>query len=237
MINNSTILNHLYLKASESLIEHQLAAVIIQSNKMISKSYCNSPRNIIKGMNVGSLHAEARAILNYFGKSYYFDKNKNLIYLSEEYKKKKRKIDLVVVRINKNGSTCNARPCYNCLNMMKCVGIRKVYYSISSTEIICENVKDMISIQASSITRCLDLKYTKYELLNNNQINKYYENLLIKNFPLTIKKYNLDQFIQYNLNLILPEFEVKIFELKNKSYVSIFNTNNVKIVEAEIIFV
>ena len=68
-------------------------------------------------------------------------------------KPKKANIDIVVMRINKVGEVANARPCYNCLTMMKAVGIRKVYYSISDTELICENVNNMISIHISATTR------------------------------------------------------------------------------------
>ena len=133
---NSSIINQLQFEAEKSSIEHQLAAGIIKSNKLISKPYRNSTHTILKYVNTGSLHAEAHAILKYFGKSFYFDNKKNLVYFpNNNYKRKK--IDLIVIRINKNKEICNARPCYNCLNMMKCVGINRVYYSISSNTTFC----------------------------------------------------------------------------------------------------
>ena len=80
----------------------------------------------------------------------------------------------MVVRVNKLGDICNARPCYNCLDMMKAVGIRKVYYSISPNEIICEKVKDMISIQASMVDKNVDNIKSSYN--NNFESSEYDSN-------------------------------------------------------------
>uniref|UniRef100_A0A6C0EBP2 Uncharacterized protein n=1 Tax=viral metagenome TaxID=1070528 RepID=A0A6C0EBP2_9ZZZZ len=234
---NNSIINHLYNKALESKIDQQLAATILKSNKMISNPYCNLLSSNLKQNNIASLHAEAHAIIKYFGKSFYFDKNKNLTYLNE---KKKKKIDLIVIRINKSGHACNARPCYNCLTMMKAVGIRKVYYSItlniqtnninfSPIKLVCENVKDMISIQTSVINRFLDLKF-----INNNK-NDYYENLLKKLFPPFIKINNLNYFIEFNLLTILPEYKIKIIIENKKKYVYILNNNNNIIIKSNLI--
>ena len=139
---------------------------------------------------------------------------------------KNLKLDITVIRINRNGDPCNARPCYNCLNMMKSVGIRRVYYSISPLELVCENVKDMISIQASHVTKYI-------EKLNNNNDNneKFYENLLKKNFPNIVKRHNLNSFIQHNLNNVLPTYKVEI----TKQMVLIMNSNGLVIIKASVI--
>ena len=64
----------------------------------------------------------------------------------------------------KDGSTANARPCFNCLKMMKDVGINKVYYSTGTDEsLVSENVKNMVSIQSSTITR-YSVSYTHLTL-------------------------------------------------------------------------
>jgi uncharacterized CHY-type Zn-finger protein len=150
----------------------------------------------------------------------------------------------MVVRVNKLGDICNARPCYNCLNMMKAVGIRKVYYSIASNEIICEKVKDMVSIQASLVDKQVEAIKSNY---NNNfkspeyDTNKYYENLLIKNFPKTIRQPNLDKFIIHNLINVLPTYKVIIYNTLKKQNLSdkneypvviIFDNNNNIVVTA-----
>lgn len=138
--------------------------------------------------------------------------------------KRNKKLSITVVRVNNTGDMCNARPCHNCLAMMKAVNIRKVYYSISSTNIICENVKDMISIQSSAVTKYIE-ELTAKVFLTHNQ---YYEQLLLKNFPKTVKAYNLDTFIKYNLSNVLPSYRVIIDKVKSK--VSIINSDNVSIV-------
>lgn len=217
------LLSKLCAEATNSIIGQQLAAGILKSGKLITKPCCNIPRNICRGATIGSLHAEANAILNYFGKNLSFDKKK---WICTETNKK---LDLVVVRVNKQGQTCNARPCYNCLNMMKSVGIRKIYYSVAPDKIICENIKDMVSINSSSITRHL-------ETLNNKMsTNNYYESLLKRNFPNVIKKYNLDNFIDYNLNCILPNYHVKLETIQKNTFVYIYNQNMKLIISSNVI--
>lgn len=144
-------------------------------------------------------------------------------------KPKKEKLDIVVVRVNRSGEICNARPCFNCLNMMKSVGIRRVYYSVGPDEIIYENVKDMVSIQASSVTLLI-------EKINGNffddEPEKYYESLLAKLFPPVIRKDNLEKFITHNLSNVLPMYEVKIDDKLHSVW--ILDTNKKPIVRSKI---
>ena len=81
-INKNTLLNKLYTEASKSAIDHQLAAVIVKGGKMVTKPCCNSQRNTCRGNYIGSLHAEARAILTYYGKSLSFDRKYGWRFLS-----------------------------------------------------------------------------------------------------------------------------------------------------------
>ena len=128
----------------------------------------------------------------------------------------------MVVRINKEGELCNARPCYKCLEMMKSVGIRKIYYSVSKTEIICEAVKNMISIQASAVTK-------QIERLNGNMLvddkNIYYSSLIKKFLPPIIRQHNFDSFIKYNLNHVLPKYTICIESQKGIKYGAILDEN------------
>jgi len=226
-MNNSNILNSLRTEANKSLIDQQLAAAIIKGKRLISKPCCNTTRSICRGNCIGSLHAEANAIINYFGKTLSFDKKKGWI-LDNRIKSK---LDLVVVRVNKNGETCNSRPCHNCLNMMKSVGIKRVYYSVGPDTVVCENVKDMISIQSSSVDKHLDqMNNTDYK-----DHNTYYENLLIKYFPTSIRKYNLDNFIQYNLSHLLPKHRVVIQTNNLTTYVWITDSQDKEIIKATVL--
>jgi hypothetical protein len=145
---------------------------------------------------------------------------------------KVQKLDLVVVRVNKMGSPCNARPCYNCLDMMKAVGIRKVYYSIGPDEIVCENVKDMISIQASSVAKHI-------AKLNGNctvdNPNKFYENLLLKYFPKIVRKHNLESFIAHNFTYVLPTYRAVLNRKSEVSLVIIYDSTDRIIASAHVV--
>ena len=78
-------------EASKSEISSKLAACILKDKKMVSKARCNTSRNFCRGLECGSLHAEANAILTYFGKSLQFDPYIKRWYLLwnklEKYKK------------------------------------------------------------------------------------------------------------------------------------------------------
>ena len=146
----------------------------------------------------------------------------------QEESKKKQKLSLAVVRINKSGDACNARPCYNCLKLMKLVGIKKVYYSVDLNNVVCENVKDMVSIQSSSVAKYI-------EKLNGNDLvdvpDKYYENLLKTYFPSIIKTKNLHSFIQYNLINVLPNHKIVV----KKKCVSIVDPTNRLVIKAVLV--
>ena len=111
-----------------------------------------------------------------------------------------------------NGELGNARPCFNCLNIMKIVGIKKVYYSVKPDMIVCEKVKDMISIQASSVTKKIQREY--YHAPTDDKT--FFEELLKKLFPTQIKKENLNFFLQHNFKFVLPTHKYSIFKNKNK---------------------
>ena len=214
-----SILNKLCDEATLSTFEHKLAAVLIKGNRMVTKPCCNSQRNASNNsVRLGSLHAEARALRSYYG---------NI--LENVINRKKVKLDLFVVRINKSEEICNARPCVKCLQLMKEMKIRKVYYSVSPNETICENVKDMISIQTSSVH--------KFILSNklNYSADEYYKTLLEQKFPTEIKRHNLDNFIRHNLSNVLPLYKVIISGTKKNQIVTIMNANMKIIVQADIL--
>lgn len=73
MTRLNTLYNQLRPYAQSSTISHQLSAGIVKGKKIIGKICCNTERNICRGMEVGSLHAEAHAIISHFGKSLTYD--------------------------------------------------------------------------------------------------------------------------------------------------------------------
>ncbi len=132
----------------------------------------------------------------------------------------------------KAGEPYNARPCHKCLEMMRAVGIRKVYYSVSATEIVCENVKDMISIQSSSLTKHIEKLRDKVDI-DNPEL--YYENLLKKKFPDVIKIHNLKNFVKHNLVNVLPNFKIKYHSINGSNFVLILNSKNICIIKSKLI--
>ncbi len=72
--SKNTLFNILRTEAQKSLITQQLAAAVTKGSKMVSKPCCNSHRNSCRGAILPSFHAEARAIITYFGRSLAFDR-------------------------------------------------------------------------------------------------------------------------------------------------------------------
>lgn len=109
---------------------------------------------------------------------------------------------------------------------MKNIGIKKVYYSTGNKdEIISERVKDMISIQSSSVTKLIDMMYSSFDK------ELYYNKLLKTYFPHEVKHQNLECFVNYNFKNIFPNYNVQI---KNNK-VCIYNENNKLIIESNIL--
>lgn len=227
MINNKfiEILPRLIEEASKGQNKYQLAAALIKGQKFLSKPCANSARNMCRGHACGSLHAEAHAILDYFGKDLmYTAKNGGSFFVA---KNKKIKCDLVVIRINRDDKICKSRPCYNCLSMMKGVGIRKVYYTDNKQNIICENVKDMISINASSVTKMIDCLRMDCKMSHDD----FFENLLKTLFPNKIKKINFEYFIEHDFSNVLPKHSYTM----TKDLVVFYDLANKELVKSELI--
>lgn len=213
------LINDLLIASKESIINQKLVAGIVKGNNLLSKLCCNSPKLSNKKIfdyyiNHGSIHAETNAILNYYGKNFYYNKYKNIVYLPNESKFKKNNIDIIVARFNKNGLMCNARPCYNCLELMKIVGIKKVYYT-TEDGIICEDIKYMLSILITASLR---------NNIKINNLNNYLE-LLKNQFQQPIHENNFNLFIKYNFSKILKNYSYKIFKIKNNKYIYIYDEN------------
>ena len=125
----------------------------------------------------------------------------------------------------------NARPCYNCLNIMKIVGIKRVYYSLKPDVIVCEKVKDMISIQASNVCKLINRRFYHAPISDND----FFKNLLKELFPPIIKEENLNCFLKYNFKVVLPDYNYKIIKSKTFSKIIFLDENNCPFHESEII--
>lgn len=74
----------------------------------------------------------------------------------EKHKKKRKRYSILVIRLSKTGGLVNSRPCENCIQIMKTLGIEKIYYSDGEGNIIVEKVKYMSPGYVSSGRKFLD---------------------------------------------------------------------------------
>lgn len=231
------ICDKLIQEANNSPIQYRLAAGIIQNGKLVSQPKCNDNRNYCRGHFCGSLHAEARVIVSHFGMSINYD-NKNGWRFEGHNEKKFKKYDILVIRISRSNLSSmdnklvNSRPCQHCLDMMKSIGIRRVYYTDDSGKIIFENVKDMISIHTSKIGQCFDItnKTGKTNRLIDQKLidqSAYYDDLIRKKIPSVIKEINYKYFIDYNFKTIASNYTIDSKIESGYMRVKIINSNNV----------
>jgi hypothetical protein len=115
--------------------------------------------------------------------------------------------------------------------MMQDIGIHKVYYSTGTDEkIVCENVKHMVSIQSSTVTRYF---YNINNKTDNNESKEiYFESLMKKLFPKEIKNKNLRYFLEHNFKNVLPEYN---FNIKKNNCIIFYNKENKQILMATIV--
>ena len=103
-----------------------------------------------------SIHAEMDAL--------------NKLFIMKKMRRvKKTKMDLVVIRINRNGKLCESAPCYHCTQELlknNLIVIDKLYYSTVYGNIICIKFDDWIKYGLPQIS-----KGWKYTLKNNDNKN------------------------------------------------------------------
>lgn len=121
-----------------------------------------------------------------------------------------KKSSIIVIRKknSNNNGLGNARPCCKCLNVMKKLGIKKIYYSNDDGSIIKENVKSMMSILLTSSTYC---RFKR----NGIEIDK------IKSSMIYIKKvienqFNVISFKQFIQNGLV--YGLKCLKIESKKY-------------------
>ena len=59
--------------------------------------------------------------------------------------RKSKVVDVIVLRITRVGKLSAARPCRECLRMLKFLGVTNIYYSTSNGDIVCERGTEMVS--------------------------------------------------------------------------------------------
>lgn len=128
---SDSIIENLKKMAYNSCMLQKHAAALIKSNKEICMGY---NRLIRKHM---SIHAEMDAIYDFIKKNRRYDL---------------RGLDIIVIRF-KNNELKISRPCKSCIEKMRELGIRKVYYSDYDGNIVYEYINDMEMYHMSSLQR------------------------------------------------------------------------------------
>lgn len=137
----------------------------------------------------------------------------------------------MVIRIDKkdknNIQLVNSRPCYMCLEMMKAVGIRRVYYSDDFGKIIYENIRDMISIHTSNVM----MKYDSFNKKNLNEQDKkdYWDRVIKNNIPSILKESSFNNFMNHDLNIIKSNYKLIIIKIDDVKKVDIINMKNITV--------
>jgi deoxycytidylate deaminase len=209
--------------ANNSPILYKHCAAILKCKRIIGKPCCNDHNHgyVNNHCSLGSVHAEANVLLSFFGKDMIFDQKKQKWTISSKCKLIRKKIDIVVIRINANGDAVNSRPCYNCLKLMQDIEIRNVFYSTDSNRLICERVKDMISIQSSYITRTMYCR--KNQILSTDY--EFSDKIVQSYFPNKVKRHNLTLFIDNNS---IPNYRIIIIDdmvtIKNNQGITILTS-------------
>lgn len=95
-----------------------------------------STKKIWSSSSYDSIHAEIDAMYNYLSRA-----------------KKYSKVDLIVIRINKQGKYRQSRPCYHCImRLNKSMGIIKnIYYTNDNGDITVEKLTDMLNSEIKHI--------------------------------------------------------------------------------------
>jgi hypothetical protein len=87
--------------------------------------------------------------------------NTHCFYNPKAYKKLRKKLaktDILVFRQSQHGIS-NSRPCYDCLQTMKSMNIRRVYYSTDNGTFVYEKVSNMVSTHKCQMRKHIDNKF------------------------------------------------------------------------------
>lgn len=124
--------------ASGSNIYYKHAAALIDSNRIYSAGVNQYVKSIqIKLKNSGEIQTHFRTI------------HAEISVFSKISKKTAKGLDILVIRINKNFALKNSRPCNHCIDKLRKIGIRKIFYSNKDGNIVSEFIDDMEKLHIS----------------------------------------------------------------------------------------
>ena len=119
------------------------AACLFSGNKILSSGCNREDRSCIFGGIMSSEHAELVALHSYFGKK---TKHFPRLMSGKKYKtaiKQSKNINMMVIRITKDGCIKNSKCCAVCNTVMLAYGIKSVWYTAAEDVIIKEKILDI----------------------------------------------------------------------------------------------
>jgi deoxycytidylate deaminase len=94
----------------------------------------NTSRSYIDGILKPTLHAEMDVLKRYARKNTKSLVNSNVL--------KRKKCSILVIRINKDDELVNSKPCSSCMEHMRSINIKSVYYSDDDGDIVMLDLND-----------------------------------------------------------------------------------------------
>jgi deoxycytidylate deaminase len=109
----------------------QISSIVNKKDKLHKKK-----DKLHKKKNIGKLHKK-KNIGKLHKKKDKLHKKKNIGNLC--------KFSLLVIRVNNNNKLMESKPCSNCINYIKSLGIKKIYYSTSDSNIKYNKINNLHS--------------------------------------------------------------------------------------------
>jgi deoxycytidylate deaminase len=129
---------------SNSNMEQKHAALLISGGKPLTFGY-NHNRMIYNRNFIRSYHAEIHSLSQFLQKNNLNSMKKVLSCHSPCNKYThliSKKLEILVIRLDKQGNLKNSKPCKHCLETLKKFNIKTVYYSTDEGKIEMERIRD-----------------------------------------------------------------------------------------------
>jgi deoxycytidylate deaminase len=120
-------------KTSNVVSSKHASALIFSKNNYLM--YSNIHRSYIDGNVINTLHAEANCLQKLLKL-----RNKNKCLSNNSVCK-----TIIVIKLANGNTLGNSKPCINCLNKLKKLNIKRIFYSDKNGNIVGEKIKNMIS--------------------------------------------------------------------------------------------
>ena len=130
----SRFINIAIEQATNSTLVHRHGAILFSRRSIISKGFNQFVSGRQRYTSI-SIHAEMNCLREFHKHTKY------------------KRCHILVVRLNSNLKLVNSKPCRDCMISLLKMGIKNVYYSDESGNIVCEKIKHMTSTHISSGTR------------------------------------------------------------------------------------